>query len=162
MTDTTTTEPERHDDSLGDTIPASSDSTIADTTAEPEAAAEDAEPQSRREARYRVQLRDTEAERDALAARVETMQRAEIERLAADVIAKPAAVWASGIAVAELLDDAGLVDPDKVKAAAHTARETFGLELGGTERKKKSPIVPKEGTSYYRGERHDPWEDAFK
>lgn len=118
------------------------------------------EPQSKREARYRVQLRETEAERDTLAARVETMQRAEVERLAADVIAKPDALWASDTTLADLLDDDGQVDRDKVAAAAHAAKEKLGLEIGEAARKKRGPVVPREGTGTGQSS-HNAWKEAF-
>ncbi|MDS1115607.1 hypothetical protein RD149_17795 [Gordonia westfalica] len=118
------------------------------------------EPQSKREARYRLQLRETEAERDTLAGRIETMQRAEVERLAADVIAKPDALWASDTTLADLLDDDGLVDRDKVTAAAYAAKDTLGLELGAAERKKRGPVVPREGTGTGHSS-HNAWKDAF-
>jgi hypothetical protein len=121
---------------------------------------EETEPQSKREARYRTQLRDTEAERDTLLTRVESLQRAEIERLAANVIAKPAGLWASDVAVADLVDDSGRVDPDKVKAAARAAQEELGLEVS-PERYRRGTIVPQEGKLVD----HRPipsWEGAFK
>lgn len=65
-------------------------------------------------AKYRRRLRDTEAERDTLRQRVEHMQRAEIERLAAGKLADPADVWRDGAKLADLLDDTGNIDPDKV------------------------------------------------
>ncbi|MET9326072.1 hypothetical protein [Tsukamurella sp. NPDC003166] len=132
------------------------------TVIEPDAADDGPEPQSKREARYRTQLRDTEAERDKLAATVEAMQRTEVERLAGAVIAKPESLWASGVNLADLLGEDGLVDPDKVNTAAHTAREELGLELGADERKKRGPIVPREGTGTTHTHRADPWKDAFK
>lgn len=118
------------------------------------------EPQSKREARYRVQLRETEAERDTLAGRIETMQRAEVERLAADVIGKPTALWATDTTLADLLDDDGQVDPDKVAAAAHAAKEKLGLEIGEAARKKRGPVVPREGTGTGHSS-HNAWKDAF-
>lgn len=120
------------------------------------------EPQSKREARYRTQLRETEGQRDQLAAQIEAMQRTEVERLAADVIAKPDALWASETTLPDLLDDDGMVDPAKVAAAARTAQKALGLELGGLARKKKGPIVPKEGTSYHGSSHGSSWAAAFK
>lgn len=127
---------------------------------EPDSQPEGTEPQSKREARYRVQLRETEAERDTLAGLLETLQRTEAERLAADVIHKPDALWAADINLTDLLDDTGLVSPDKVKAAAHAAKEKLGLELGAGERKKRGPVVPREGTGADRST-HNAWKDAF-
>lgn len=78
----------------------------------------------RREAKYRRQLRDTEAERDTLRSTVETLQRAEAERLSS--LDKPAALWAAGTTLADVLDDDGTVDPEKVKAAADAAADALG------------------------------------
>ncbi|WGJ84238.1 hypothetical protein [Gordonia sp. SMJS1] len=142
-----------------DTPPTGETPQPEDNTTDPDSP-ETPEPQSKREARYRVQLRETEAERDTLAGRVETMQRAEVERLAADVIGKPAALWATDTTLADLLDDDGLVDPDKVAAAAHAAKDTLGLEIGAAERKKRGPVVPREGTGINRSERNA-WKEAF-
>lgn len=130
--------------------------TATEVTNEPEP-----EPQSKREARYRTQLRETEAERDQLAGRIEAMQRAEVERLAQQWISKPSALWSAEVTLADLLDDDGHVDPEKVTAAAHAARQALGLEPGDIERKKRGPVVPQEGTG---GRQHasSSWVDAFK
>jgi hypothetical protein len=79
----------------------------------------------RREAAgYRVRLRDAEQERDALAGRLERMQRAEAERLAAQApddgpaLADGADLWrGDGVELAGLLDDEGNVDPGRVREA---------------------------------------------
>lgn len=73
---------------------------------------------SREAAKYRTQLRKAEAERDALATRLDGMQRAEVQRLAAGPggLADGADVWA-GLELADALDESGQVDPERVKAA---------------------------------------------
>lgn len=78
-------------------------------------------------ARYRVRLRETEAERDQLRALVETFQRSDAERAVADILHRPAGLWAAGTRLADLLDDQGRVDPDKAVAAAKAALEQVGL-----------------------------------
>ena len=152
-----TSEPEQPAVAPEDSTATETDTPTTEGT-EPEV--ESPEPQSKREARYRTQLRATEAERDGLAARIETMQRAEVERLAADVIGKPAALWATDTTLADLLDDDGQVDPDKVAAAAHAAKEKLGLEIGEAARKKRGPVVPREGTGTGHSS-HNAWKDAF-
>ncbi|AZZ81684.1 hypothetical protein C5O27_11880 [Gordonia alkanivorans] len=152
-----TSEPEQPAVAPEDSTATETDTPTTEGT-EPEV--ESPEPQSKREARYRVQLRETEAERDSLAGLLETLQRTEAERLAADVIHKPDALWAADINLTDLLDDTGLVSPDKVKAAAHAAKEKLGLELGAGERKKRGPVVPREGTGADRST-HNAWKDAF-
>lgn len=71
----------------------------------------------REAAKYRRRLRDTEAERDTLAGQVQTLQRAEAERLAADVLAVPADLWLTDTDLETVLTD-GMVDADKVTALA--------------------------------------------
>ncbi len=82
---------------------------------------------NREAARYRRRLRSAEAERDALKATVESLQRAEVDRLATDTGLRPAALWASGPELADLLSDDGTVDQVKVAAAISAARETLGI-----------------------------------
>lgn len=107
-------------------------------------------------ARYRRRLRETEAERDQLADRLEAMQRAEVERLAGTAQVKPAALWASGAQLADLLTETGTVDPAKVATAAKTARTELGLAPP-----RPGTYVPTEGrnpdTSKSSG-----WAAAFK
>lgn len=80
-------------------------------------------------AKYRRRLRDTEQERDRLAAHLETLQRAEVERIAADDgnLAKPSGLWAHVASVTDLVDDDGNIDPNKVVAACDEAVDTLGL-----------------------------------
>lgn len=79
-------------------------------------------------AKWRRRLRDAEAERDALTERLTGLQRAEAERLAGEHIVKGAALWATGIDVADVLDEAGQVDPEKVAAFSAQARDSLGVE----------------------------------
>lgn len=73
----------------------------------------------RREAAgLRGRLRDTEAERDALAERVAHLQRAEVARLASGTLAEGGDIWIAGVELAEVLNEDGNVDPDLVAAAA--------------------------------------------
>lgn len=113
------------------------DTTTADTTTEPDPDAKvdnpqqlddldgtdttedqsDADPADKagaEAAKYRRRLRETEAERDNLLARVEHLQRGEIERLITGKLTDPADIWRDGAQLADLLDDDGDIDPDKV------------------------------------------------
>lgn len=125
MTDTTTEATEPADTDL-DVTEAAEVTEPADTDAQ-----DDTDPfadrQDRDAAKYRRRLRDTEAERDTLAAQVEALQRAAIDAQAEAQAIKPAALWASGVQLADLLTDDGTVDPSKVTAACVTARDTLGL-----------------------------------
>src|SRR5690625_1674384 len=77
--------------------------------------------------RYRLRLRETEAERDNLAAQLEALRKAEAERIAAAEVSNPAGLWAAGTDVADLLTDDGAVDPQKVRQATRDAAEALGL-----------------------------------
>jgi len=109
-----------------DTPPdAAGDDLTADQT-EGDQDATDGKP-GRDAAKYRRQLREVEADRDQLRTVVASLQKAEAERLAGVANLKPAALWASGAGLADLLAADGTVDPDKVTAAAKTAKELLGI-----------------------------------
>lgn len=99
-------------------------------------------PKANKEARYRVERNEARAERDALAQRVARLQRAEVERLAADSLSHPADVFTmSGNDVADYLTEAGEVDADKVAAdVAAILAERPGL------RKNAPAFDPTQGT----------------
>lgn len=69
---------------------------------------------NREAAKYRTQLRDTEAERDRLAARVDAYERAELDRLAAGKLADPSD-WQPDRD--QIRDDDGNIDEGKAAAA---------------------------------------------
>lgn len=76
-------------------------------------------------ARYRRRLRDAEAERDAHATRIEAFQRRDVARLAGETLAQPSDLFdVGGRDLADLLDDAGEVDADKVTMAAAALLES--------------------------------------
>jgi hypothetical protein len=123
------------------------DTAYVDAFGPPNVEPDNAEPEiSARDQRTREQLRETEVDRDRLASRVETMQRAEIERLASPRLADARDLWYRDASVADLLDEEGGVDPAKVDSAvtglleqhAHWAspRAAYRGELrsGATER----------------------------
>lgn len=94
--------------------------------------------------RYRLRLRETEAERDQLAHRLEALQRQAVEAHAVAAGIRPAALWASGAQIADLLDDDGTIDADRVRDACETATTELGLLT------KPGPYVPREGTNHGR------------
>ncbi|MEU7764355.1 hypothetical protein AB0B25_04450 [Nocardia sp. NPDC049190] len=127
-----------------------------------EAAETDAEHQTgnREAAKYRRQLRDTEAERDSLRERVTTYERAEVERLVADHLADPADLWVSGVELDALRGKDGAIDQDKVKTAVAEL-----LEQRPHWQKRLKPLAPPAslvsgatGTSDRLG---TSWSDAF-
>lgn len=105
---------------------------------------------NREAAKYRRRLREAETERDTLAGRVETLQRREVERHAADRLAQPSDLFTvAGVALPELLDDAGDVDPGKVDEAVQTllsdrpglSRHVRTLDLGQGRRGDPTPTT---------------------
>src|SRR5699024_10999869 len=78
-------------------------------------------------AKYRVQLREAEAERYTLRQQITAMRTAEIERLAGQHIAKPDALWRTGTTIEDLLTEDGTIDAAAVEAAAQTAISDHGL-----------------------------------
>lgn len=101
--------------------------TDAPTTEAPEPTERENTPENgnREAAKYRTRLREAEAERDAVrgeletaAATVERLQRALVERDAAEHLRDPADLWryAEDASVADLLTEDGTPDPEKVSA----------------------------------------------
>lgn len=70
-------------------------------------------------AKYRVRAREAETALAAAQARIEAMQTREVERLAGKHLAQPADLFAlSGKTLADLLDDNGDVDAERVAEVA--------------------------------------------
>lgn len=125
-------------------------------TGTPAPASEQSKGGNAEAAKYRTQLRATEAERDTLTARLETAHRTMVEGIASKSLAKPEALWASGTKLADLLDDDGNVDPEKVTAAISDAKERLGLE-----RPAHGPIVPGQGDTPERRLSPETFANAF-
>lgn len=86
-------------------------------------------------ARYRRQLRDTEAERDTFRAERDAARRALVDRLAEEEgKVRPGGLWASGVELEALLDEAGNVDVTLVREACAAAAESLGLQRLGIPR----------------------------
>jgi len=94
---------------------------------------------------YRRRLRDTEAERntiaaerDALRSRLDDRQRADVETLAGQRLQHGSDLWATDVDLASLLDDDGAIDEFKVSVAVdqlitskpHYARPRPQFDLG--------------------------------
>lgn len=76
-------------------------------------------------AKYRRRLRDTEAVRDAHAARIEAFQRRDVSRIAGETLAQPSDLFDVGRReLADLLDDDGEVDEEKVNLASAALLES--------------------------------------
>jgi hypothetical protein len=85
---------------------------IDTTTTEPEST----ETGSAAEKRYRLQLREAEAERDGLRTVVESMRRQDAERLTEGRLVSSQLLWTVGDPADVLTEDCHGVDPDKVAA----------------------------------------------
>ncbi len=108
---------------IADTLPAE-DSGVRDRTPESDDTPEsDASPEDEgragnsEAARYRTRLRETETERDALTARVERLQRADVTRQVGDRLAVPDDLFAFGLKLADLLNEDGEVEDGLVETA---------------------------------------------
>lgn len=107
--------------------------TDATTTETPEGEpAPETAPRPNKEARYRVERNEARDERDALAQRVERLNRAEVERLASDALSHPGDLFSlSGNELTDYLTDEGEVDAEKVAAdVAAVLAERPGLRKG--------------------------------
>jgi hypothetical protein len=105
----------------------------ADASAEP--SEDDGRGGNPEAARYRTRLRVTEAELTTARTRLETLQRAEVERLAGDVLAQGSDVFTvAGIALDEVLTPEGTVDADLVRmAVAQLVATRPGLHKGAKQ-----------------------------
>lgn len=74
---------------------------------------------SREAAKYRTQLREAEAERDALREQLTTWRKEQAQTVAGKVLGDGSDLWRDGLDVADLLDAQGLIDPGKAEAAAY-------------------------------------------
>jgi hypothetical protein len=78
-------------------------------------------------ANYRKRLRQAEADRDQLAARLDTLQRVEAASIIESAGVTPDAVWATGTTLEGLRNEDGDLDPDRIRAAAAEAADTLGI-----------------------------------
>lgn len=108
-------------------------------------------------AKYRHKLRDAEAERDALAEQVHTMQTAMIDAEVTKAGYKPAAFWTRDDNTVEAFFDGGTLNTEALADAIKTTADELGLKG-----KALGPIAPKEGgrPTNYRPTKS--WDSAFK
>ena len=103
------------------------DATGTEDTPETAPEASEAPSPNREAAKYRRQLRDVEAERDALADTVKTLRTAAAEAVLSDILAKPSALWLAGHDVAEFYGEDGALDVDALREAAQAAVKDLGI-----------------------------------
>ncbi|WP_168703396.1 hypothetical protein [Gordonia paraffinivorans] len=128
----------------------------ADDTTDTDDTTEESSARNSEAAKYRTQRNQARAERDALAARVEALQRAAVEDLCKAAHVTPKALWT----VAELGDlvdqETGTVDRTAVTKAITKAREELGIATVG-----KGAHVPNAGKMPTTPPATDRWSDAF-
>ena len=124
------------------------ETTDAEATGDETTTTDPAVGKARKEAaNYRERLRSTEGERDTARTQVEALQRQIIDGQVEALGIKPAAFWAAGTTLADLLSDDGSVDSDLVTEAATAARDTLGLPRftgsgDGGRGKSSTPAAP--------------------
>lgn len=111
---------------------------------------------AREAAKWRGRLREVEAERDSLAGKVEALQRAQVDAHITALGTKPAAVWASGAQLSDLVGEDGTPDQEKIAAAVAVAREQLGID----DRPKRPARGLTSGASVTR-EPVNGWREAF-
>jgi hypothetical protein len=112
----------------GEAIPPEATEGARDAPATPEESAKGESTEvarlRRENANRRGALREVEAERDRLREQVAAFQRAEVERMAADVLADGSDLWRhDGIELAALLGDDGAPDAERVAKAVAAVGE---------------------------------------
>ena len=111
MTSPADTTPESTTDA---TAPTQDNGGTAEAQDAPATTASDDASGNHEAAKYRHRAKTAEAERDQLRARLEHVQRGEVERMATTHLRDGTDVWRDGAQLSDLLDENGNVDPDKV------------------------------------------------
>ncbi|OBK58296.1 hypothetical protein A5656_16615 [Mycobacterium gordonae] len=113
---TNPSDPNASDDAQG--VDATDTHPAADDREAPEADSPESSPNSEA-ARYRRQLRDVQAERDALTDRVRAYQRRECESMVSDLLDVPADLFDIGqIDITAFYDEDGTLNEGELRAAA--------------------------------------------
>ncbi|MFI2104100.1 hypothetical protein ACH436_12445 [Isoptericola sp. NPDC019693] len=81
----------------------------------------------REAAKYRTQLRETEAERDTLRETVSALRREQAEAALDKTLARPESFWLTGATVDEYIDEAGKLDRSRLIADAQSAISKQGI-----------------------------------
>jgi hypothetical protein len=113
----------------------------------------------REAAKWRKKFRQAETERATLAGKVEALQRQQIAAVIATTGLNPAALWASGAQLTDLVDDDGTPDEVKIAAAIAAARDTLGIPA--TKPKTTTTTALRSGATAPQA-RTDRFVDAFK
>ncbi|MCX2929268.1 hypothetical protein ORI20_03205 [Mycobacterium sp. CVI_P3] len=107
-------------------------------------------------ARWRKKLRETESQLETMAARVETLQRQQVDAQVSAAGVKPQAVY-SVADLADLVGEDGSVDTEKVTEAVAKAKEQLGIGIS------KGSLVPGVGQRPEKPpQAENPWTTAFR
>ena len=107
------------------------------------------EPHSHEAKKYRLRLREAET-------KLANMQRTQIDSAVTAAGIRPAAVWATA-KLEDLIGDDGVPDPEKIKSAVATAKETLGI----TDNRPKPPARGLTSGATVPREPHNSWKEAF-
>lgn len=118
--------------------------------------AEEGDPANREAARYRVRLREAEAERDRVAAQLESVATHVVNGEAARYGVNAEGLRAAGHDLGAFFNDEGTFDAEAVRQAAEDTAGRFGIKRPGA-----AGYVPGSGTGGEKQQTHG-WETVLK
>lgn len=120
---------------------------------------DDTEPRSEEAKRYRLRLREAEGTLGEIQGQLDGIQRQVIGQLVeAECQISPEVLFAAGATVADLVDDDGTVNRDKVRQAGDNAARSLNVA-----RSPRSPRHdPRQGDPGAAPAKRGGWEAAFK
>lgn len=135
-----------------------SESPVEPQTEAPEGNDTGEAPKGNREAKYRTERNEAREQVATLTARIEQLQRLDIERVAAESLSAPVDFWLSGNDVNAYLTDDGLVDAERVREDAKLlVTERPGL------RRPQPAVDHSQGSGYVTpGKAQPSWSDLLK
>ena len=113
------------------------------------------------EAKWRKRFRATEIELTVANARIEQMVRNEIQRVAASTLADGADIWREPVDLADLCDEHGLPDPERVRAHAQTLIDTHRHWAKRGPATPHASAVTSDQTPHSRAGAHN-WQEAIR
>lgn len=99
---------------------------------------------NREAAKYRLRLREAEAERDLAKWQIKTSARAFLEMVAAERLQDPADLWRFGLSADDVLDEYGVIDPRQIVDAIESllsARPYLARSGGERISKDDAPVA---------------------
>ncbi len=124
----------------------------------PENAPDEIRP-SNREARYRVERNEARAERDELAARLVSLQTAQLHKLAGELLSQPEDIGLSRRELSDFLTPGGWLDAE---AVAEAAAQVIESRPGLAKNPKVPATDPSQGMGGVSGKGQPRWADLFK